>query len=215
MGTSSKKSSQKTVYGSTKTTNPYVISKTNNKGTKSSFVEGSGFDTINNFVNSNIGDVLYDYLNPSLNSTTNQALLNSYIDNLNSGAAQTFENSIINPLSNRRMLRSSSLQNMTNNLMNSLNSNLSGYITDLLANSQQTSSNILNDLLNAYVQGFNVLNANQAQSLKTSQGNASVSTKTTNSASGLDYVNTAANFLEKIHPYTVKSDRNTKNGNRL
>ena len=215
MGTSSKNSSQKTVYGSTKTTNPYVISKTNNKGTSSNFVEGSAFDTVNNFVNSNIGNVLYDYLNPSLNSTTNKSLLDNYIQNLNTSANQTFENSIISPLSDRRMLRSSSLQNMTNNLVNSLNSNLSDYISDLLSNSQQNSAEMLNNLINAYVQGFNVLNANQAQSLKTSQGNATVSNRETSGSSVLDYVNTAANVLEKIHPYTVKSDKEKKNNKHL
>lgn len=215
MGTSSKSSSQSTVYGSTKTSNPYVISKTNNGGTKSNFVSGSAFDTINNFVNSNIGSVLNDYLNPSLNSSVNKALLNSYINNLNSSAKQSFENNIVAPLSDRRMLRSSSLQNMTNNLNNSLNSNLSEYISDLLANSQQNSANIMNNLLNAYIQGFNVLNANQAQSLNTSQGNATSTTKTINGASGLDYVNTTANLLGKIYPYTVKSNIKTKNNMNL
>ena len=210
MGSSSKKSTQTTVYGSTKTANPYVVSKTNNKGTISDFVGGSALDTINNFVNSNIGNILNDYLNPSLNSTTNKSLLNSYINNLNSSANASFENNIINPLSERRMLRSSSLQNMVNNHNNNLNSNISGYISELLADSQQNSASMLNNLLNAYMKGFDVIKENQAQSLKTSQGNATVSNRETSGASALDYVNTVSSLLKNAAPYFGKKNKDKK-----
>ena len=66
MGRSSKstKSSKTTVYGKTTTSNPYVTSTTNNSGTKSNFVSGSAYDTVNNFVNKNIGTLLDEYLTP-------------------------------------------------------------------------------------------------------------------------------------------------------
>lgn len=172
MGKSSKQTVQKTVYGSTKTTNPYVISATNNKGTTSDFVKGNALDTINNFVNSNIGNVLNDYLNPSLKSAVNQSLLRNYANNLYNTAGEMIENDIVNPLANRNMLRSSQATNMYNNLTNKLSDNLSNYIGNLLENSQKNSSTMLNDLLNAYVKGYSILNLNQAQSLSTSKGNA-------------------------------------------
>ena len=132
MGKSSKKSStSSTTYGTTKTTNPYVVSKTNNKGTKSSFVQGSAFDTINNYVNQNVGNVLEDYLNPSLNSSTNKALLDNYIQNLNSSSKANLENNIIAPLSNRKMIRSSQAADMYKNLSDSNTSNISAFISDL------------------------------------------------------------------------------------
>ena len=173
MGKSSKKSStSSTTYGTTKTTNPYVVSKTNNKGTKSSFVQGSAFDTINNYVNQNVGNILEDYLNPSLNSSTNKALLDNYIQNLNSSSKANLENNIIAPLSNRKMIRSSQAADMYKNLSDSNTSNISAFISDLLKDSQQNSANMLNNLLNAYAQGYNIINSNQAQSLNTSRGNA-------------------------------------------
>lgn len=173
MGKSSKKSSTSTTtYGTTKTTNPYVVSKTNNKGTKSSFVQGSAFDTVNNYVNENIGNILDDYLNPSLNSSVNKALLDNYVNNLSASTKASLENNIINPLSDRNMIRSSQAADMYKNLSDSNTSNISAFISDLLKNSQQNSANMLSNLLNAYTQGYNVINSNQAQSLNTSKGNA-------------------------------------------
>lgn len=178
MGGSSQKTTQKTTLGKTTTANPYVVSKTNNKGTTSNFVQGSAFDTINNFVNSNMNNLLNDYLNPSLNSTTNQALLNNYRTNLNKETNKTFENNIVNPLSNRNMLRSSQATNMYKNLSNNINDNISNYTNELLANSQDRSVNMINQLLSAYLNGFDVLNSNQQQSLNTSLSNATRTTDT-------------------------------------
>ena len=175
-------STTKTKLGTTTTQNPFVNSKTTNKGTESDFVEGNAFDTINNFVNSNIGNILNDYMNPNLNSTTNQALLNSYLKNLGTYASQTFENKVVNPLSNRNMIRSSQATDMYNNFNNALSDNISTYINSLLSDSQKNSAEILNNMLSAYLKGFNVLNANQAQSLRTSSANA---TKTTTGNGGV------------------------------
>ena len=82
MGKKSNKTSSKTVYGDTTTTNPYVTSHTTNKGTTSIFNPGSAYDSINKFVNSNLNSVLDSYLNPSLNTVTNQAKMNSFVDNI-------------------------------------------------------------------------------------------------------------------------------------
>ncbi len=179
-GSSNKTTTSTTKYGSTKTSNPFVISKTNNKGTKSSFVKGSAFDKVNQFVNSNIDSVLNDYFSPSLDSVTNQALLNNYMKNLQSNAASTLENNIISPLADRNMIRSSQATNMYKNLSNNMTSNISSYINELLANSQQNSANMLNNMLSSYLKGFSAISANQAQSLKTSSGNA---TRTNSSSS--------------------------------
>ena len=51
MGKKSSKTTNKTVYGNTTTTNPYVTSQTNNSRTATSFNQGSAFDSINKFVN--------------------------------------------------------------------------------------------------------------------------------------------------------------------
>ena len=49
MGKKSKKTTSKTVYGNTTTTNPFVTSQTTNKGTTSTFNPGTAFDTVNKF----------------------------------------------------------------------------------------------------------------------------------------------------------------------
>ena len=117
MGKKSSKTNNKTVYGNTTTTNPYVTSKTDNKGTVSTFNPGTAYDTINNFVNSNMNNLLDEYLNPTLNSVTNQAKLNNFMKTLSSQTTQNLENNIINPLSKRNMVRSSQATDMYNKLL--------------------------------------------------------------------------------------------------
>ena len=94
MGKKSTKTTDKTVYGNTTTLNPYVNSQTTNKGTVTNFNDGTAFDAVNKFVNTNMGNLLDAYLNPSLNTTTNQAKMNSFINNLNSQTLKNVENNI-------------------------------------------------------------------------------------------------------------------------
>lgn len=192
MGKKSTKTTSKTVYGNTTTTNPYVTSQTNNQGTVTAFNKGTAFDTINNFVNNNMGNLLNQYLNPSLDSTTNQAKMNSYINNLNTETSKNIENNIINPLSNRNMIRSSQAGNLYNNLANTNASNIANYTNELLANSQDETADLLGNLMLLYMNGYNAINNNQQQSLSTSQGNATKTQKTTDS--GIDFQNTLNNL---------------------
>lgn len=184
MGNSSKKSTQNTTYKKTTTSNPYVSSTTNNKGTKSNFVQGSAYDTVNKFVNKNVGTLLDEYLNPSLDSVTNKSKLENYKNTLSTNAKATLENDIINPLSDRNMIRSSQATNMYKNLSNNLSNNVATYANELLSNSRSETSAMLSTLLSAYMDGFNAINANQNTSLATSKGNASTTSSgsTTSSA---------------------------------
>ena len=187
MGKKSSKTTAKTVYGNTTTTNPYVISQTNNGGTVSSFVKDSAFDTINNFVNNNIGNLLQEYLNPTLNSVTNQAKLNSFMNTLSGETARAMENNIINPLSKRNMVRSSQATDMYNRLAQNNASQVANYANELLAGSQKDTASLLSNLIMLYMNGYNVLNDTQKQSLSTSQGNASK----TNTSSGTSMLDTS------------------------
>lgn len=191
MGKKSTKSTSKTVYGNTTTTNPYVTSQTTNNGTTTMFNPGSAFGTVNNYVNQNIGNLLDQYLNPSLNSTTNQAKMNAFIDTLNNQTRNNVENNIVNPLSNRNMIRSSQATNMYNNLAKENVNQVSNYANELLANSQSDTAAMLNTLMLMYMNGYNVLSDTQKQSLSASQGNATKTQKTTESASTIDVLNTA------------------------
>ena len=170
------------VYGNTTTSNPYATASTNNSGTTSAFKEGTALDTIYNYVNNNIGSLLDEYMNPNINSATNQAKLNAYTSALNTEAAKSLENNIINPLSNRNMIRSSQATDLYKNLSESTTDSLSSYVNELIAESQENTAAMMNNLLSAYMQGYNVISDMQNQSLQTSAGNA---TTTTNAGSSL------------------------------
>ena len=182
MGKKSNKTTSKTVYGNTTTTNPFITSQTTNKGTTSNFNKGTAFDSINNFVNTNMNSLLDEYLNPSLNSVTNQAKMNAYINALNSESAKSLENNVINPLSNRNMIRSSQATDLYNNLAQSNAGQIGAYANELLANSQSETANVLTNLMLMYMNGYNAMADNQKQSLSTSQGNATKSQNTTESS---------------------------------
>lgn len=192
MGKKSSKTTTKTVYGNTTTTNPYATAQTTNKGTTTVLNPGTALDSVNNFVNANMDKLLDEYLNPTLNSTTNQAKMNSYMNALNSETAKNLENNIINPLSNRNMVRSSQATNMYNNLANTNANAIGNYANELLATSQKDTASMLNNLLLMYMNGYNVASDTQRQSLSTSQGNATTTSKTTQSDNTLSQImNTA------------------------
>ena len=121
-------------------------------------------------------------MNPNINSATNQAKLNAYTSALNTEAAKSLENNIINPLSNRNMIRSSQATDLYKNLSESTTDSLSSYVNELIAESQENTAAMMNNLLSAYMQGYNVISDMQNQSLQTSAGNA---TTTTNASSSL------------------------------
>lgn len=172
MGKKSKKTTSRTVYGSTTTTNPYVTSKTNNSGTVSSFNNGTALNSINNFVNQNMNQLLNEYLNPTLNSTTNKAKMDAFTNALSNASSAYMENNIINPLSKRNMIRSSQATDMYNNMSQNNMNQIANYAQELLANSQDDTASMLANLMLLYMNGYNVLNDTQRQSLSTSQGNA-------------------------------------------
>lgn len=187
MGKQSKKTSgsYSTVYGNTTTSNPYATATTNNNGTSSNFKSGTALDTIYNYVNNNISSLLDEYLNPNLNSTTNQAKLNAFTNTLDNTSYKNLENNIINPLSNRNMIRSSQATDLYKNLSDSNTSALASYIDELIASSQENTAEVMNNLLAAYMDGYNVISDMQNQSLKTSAGNATQYTNSSSSSKGL------------------------------
>lgn len=186
MGKKSSSTTSKTVYGKTTTTNPYVTSMTNNKGTVSAFNEGTALDSINKFVNKNMETLLQEYMNPTLNSATNKSKMNSFMNTLNNESALAMENNIINPLSKRNMIRSSQATNMYNNLARNNAAQIANYAQELLGTSQKDTASLLANLMLMYMNGYSVLNDTQKQSLATSQGNAKKTQNTSSSNSLLD-----------------------------
>ena len=184
---STSSSISKTTYKDTTTDNPYVKSRTNDKGTTTTLKDNTAFKSIYDFTNANIDNLLNQYLQPSLDTTTNQAQLNAYRKVLDEETRRNLENNIISPLSKRNMLRSSQATDMYNNLANKTNEAINDYATNLLANSQDKTANIITNLMNYALQGYNVVAGNQAQSLNTSAGNATKQTSTSGSSSSSSY----------------------------
>ena len=180
-GNSTKSTKSKTTYGNTTTSNPYATATTTNKGTVAGFRPDTALESVYNFVNKNIDSLLNDYLTPNLNSATNQAKLNSFTNALNSSARKSLENSIINPLSSRNMLRSSQAADLYKNLSNQQTASLDDYITELLTSAQNESASMINNLLQAYMNGYNVISDMSDKSLDTSAGNATKTSTTTTS----------------------------------
>ncbi len=174
-----------TIYTRTTTKNPYVTSTTDNSGTRTELNDGTAYKSIYDYANANMYDLLNEYRNPTLDTATNRALMQHYTDTLNKQSKEALENNIINPLAKRNMIRSSQAENLYNNLAKSMNESISNYSADLLMNSQSNAGNMINLLMNAYLQGHNAVNGNQALSLQTSAGNAS--TSGTNKTSGFSY----------------------------
>lgn len=178
-------SASNTVYTQTTTKNPYVKSTTNNFGTTTTLNDGTAYKSIYDYTNKNIDELLEEYRHPTINTPTNQALLQNYTNQLNKQSKEALENNVINPLANRNMIRSSQATDMYNHLADSMNESIADYTAELLANSQNNAGNMINLLMNAYLQGHNAVNGNQALSLQTSAGNAS--TTGTSKSSGYSY----------------------------
>lgn len=194
-----KSSSTSRTYGNTTTTNPYATATTNNSGTTASFQPGTALDSVYNFVNNNMNNLLNEYLNPSLDSTTNQAKLNAYTSTLANESLKNLENNIINPLSDRNMIRSSQATDLYENLSEANTNSLSSYINELLSESQDNSAAIINNLLSAYMQGYNVISDMQNQSLQTSAGNATTTQKSSGGLSQVtDTVGDIASAIAKV-----------------
>ena len=118
--------------------------------------------------------------------------MNSFINNLNSQTLKNVENNIVNPLSNRNMLRSSQAGNMYNTLAQANNSAIANYANELLGSTQSDLGSVLSNLMLMYMNGYNVLSDTQKQSLQTSQGNATSTSKATESGMSMsDMMNMA------------------------
>ena len=193
-----KSSTTSKVYGNTTTSNPYATATTNDSGTTAAFQPGTALDSVYNFVNNNINSLLDEYLNPSLDSATNQAKLNEYTNTLATESLKNLENNIINPLSNRNMIRSSQATDLYENLSDANTDSLSSYINELLSESQDNTASVLNNLLSAYMLGYNVISDMQNQSLQTSAGNATTTANNSASSSAAQTAGQAVNILSKV-----------------
>ena len=171
----SNSSTTKKSFQASSQTNPYFQTTTDKKGnTVSNFKNGTAGQTAYNFVNDNISGLLDNYLRPNINSATNQARM----DIFNKQQANNLQNNIINPLTQNNMIRSSQATNMYNNLSNQA----ADYSKELIANSQDDTWNMINNLVNLYSMGYQGASAEEQASINASLGGGSSTTKSSSSA---------------------------------
>lgn len=162
-------SSSTPTFINTNTTNPYYQTKTDKDGnTTNTFIKGTAGETAYNYVNQHAAELLDSYLRPSLDTATNQAKINQF----NKQQQANLQNNIISPLANNNMIRSSQATNMYNNLSNQA----ADYANDLLANSQNDTWNMINNLMNLYTSGYTGASNDVATALKAATGNNSTTT---------------------------------------
>jgi len=137
------KSSKAPEYASTKVNSGYWGTSTNNKnGTtyktngNSSWI-GNTMDTVGNNLNSTLNNMLS-------NDYSNDANFQAYQNQLNKTAQQNYDTSVLGNLSNRGLMRSTSLQKLNNDFSNELIDNT----TDLYDNYYNRQANNLSNLLN-------------------------------------------------------------------
>lgn len=104
----------------------------------------------NQFIEQNVPALYNQLLNPSLNNPIYQARTDAFTNALNSQSQNAFENNIINPLSQRRMLRSSLLNDLANNLQKTQTEQISDFNNEQLANSLSDTQSLINLLMNQY-----------------------------------------------------------------
>lgn len=164
----------KPTFSASSQTNPYFQTRTDDKGnTTSNFVQGSAGETAYNYVNKHIGNLLNNYLTPSLNNPTDQAKLAEF----NKVQQQNLQNNIINPLTTNNMVRSSQATNMYNNLSNQS----ADYANQLLADSQDNTWNMINNLMSLYSTGYTGSSNEIGNALQASVG-SSQNTKSSSKA---------------------------------
>lgn len=178
MGGGSKSSTSSTTKKSmkpTSQTNPFYSTRTTKNGdTTVSFQNGTAGQTAYNFVNKNLSGLLNNYLHPSLNDPTIQAKLNQF----NKTQQQNLQNNIINPLASNNMLRSSQATSMYNNLSNQS----ADYANDLIANSQQDTWNMINNLMSMYMNAYNGTANEQSTGINASLGSGDSTTSSSSNA---------------------------------
>lgn len=149
-------------YSTVATSSPYANAYSN--GYISSY-RLNPFLTSQNRIIENAVPQLYERLaNPSLNDPVSKARTSAFTKALNSQSQQAFENNIINPLSQRRMLRSSLVNDLANNLQANQTSKIADFNTNQLANSLSDTQSLINFYMNQYKNnasfGSDLLNQN-------------------------------------------------------
>ena len=141
-------SAQPPAYYTTTISNPYAGAYTGYLG--SGYALNPFLTEQNKMIEQTVPALYRQLLNPDLNSPINQARTQAFTKAFNLQSQKSFENNLINPLSQRRMLRSSLVNDLANNLQAEQTSQIADFNNSLLANSIADTQSLINMLMNQY-----------------------------------------------------------------
>ena len=141
-------STQKPSYATVTSSNPYATAISNGFG--SAYTLNPFLTKQNKAIEAAVPQLYQKLANPTLDDPISKARTQAFTKSLNSQSNQAFENNIINPLSQRRMLRSSLVNDLANNLQANQTSQIADFNTNQLANSLTDAQSLINFYMNQY-----------------------------------------------------------------
>lgn len=141
-------------YTSATSSNPYATGTADKNG--SSFNLNPFLTQSNQFVENNMPNLLNQLINPSLDNPATKARSDLFYNQFNKDSNKAFENNVISPLMQRNMVRSSSMNDLTNQFAKSQNEQISNFNNQLLSNNMSDTNNTISQLMNLYNNNWNI-----------------------------------------------------------
>lgn len=141
-------------YASTKSTNPYATGTANSSG--SSYDLNDFLTGTNKFVESSMPGLYTQLLNPSLDNPVTKARSDLFNKTFTESAKKSFENNLINPLSTRKMVRSSVANDLENKFQKDSTDAISNFDNELISNNASDTASLISTLMNLYLTGANL-----------------------------------------------------------
>jgi hypothetical protein len=153
-------------YKTMTSSNPYATGTASESG--SSYSLNPFLTKTNSFVESKMPDLYNQMLNPSLDNPTTKARSDLFYKTFNEDAKKSFENNLINPLSSRKMMRSSVATDLGNKFQKDSTDAVSTFNNQLISSNVSDTSNLISTLMNLYLTGANL----GQQSISNARGDA-------------------------------------------
>jgi len=154
-------------YESTTMQNPYASAYVNQDGA-SGYTLNSFLTGMNNMVESVMPSLYNQLLNPSLDNSVSKARMEAFSEALDNESYKQFENNL-NALSQRGLLRSSAVNDMSNKLSEYQSQRIAEYADELLANNTADITSMLSTFLNQYMLGANIGQNTLSEALSANQ----------------------------------------------
>ncbi len=140
-------------YATTTASNPYATAYVGESG--NAYVLNDFLTAMNQGVEAYLPGLYTQLLNPTLDNATSQAKINAFTKELESSSYQQFENNV-DALSQRGLLRSSAVNDMSNKLSQYQTSQIGDFTNNLMSNNTSETTQLINALLNQYTLGANL-----------------------------------------------------------